>query len=118
MLDRNTVVPTLLAVAAGMSLWFVAAQFIAAREPWDDPAYWMIAYPSALFVSGLLGFFYPDRSWRWAPILFAAQVVAMWIQSGEVGNLWPLTLVFTGIISLPAVLLARIASRFSRRPRS
>jgi hypothetical protein len=115
MQNGSALAPTLIAIAIGMVLWFMAALFIESREPWDDSAYWLIAYPLALLGSAFLGYSYPDRPWRWALLIFMAQVIAMWIQGGEVGNLWPLTLVAISIIALPAVFVAKFASRFGRR---
>jgi hypothetical protein len=95
-----------------------AARFIEAREPWDDTAYWAVVYPLALILSAVLGLLYRDRSWRWALTIFWAQNVAMWILGGELGNLWPLTLVISAIIAIPAMLLAtrpRVSASLRKR---
>ena len=101
------------AVAAviGMGLWFWASFNSGKREPWDDSSYWMIVYPIAVVVSGLLGYFFPARPWRWPLTLFLGQFVAMMIRNGEVGSLWPLGMFLFGVLALPGVFAAKIASR-------
>jgi hypothetical protein len=74
---KRTTFAYILAISAGMLLWFWASAFIGKREPWDDPAYWQIIYPLAVGLSGILGFAFPQQAWRWAVVLFIAQFVAM-----------------------------------------
>jgi hypothetical protein len=100
-----------LALGIGMGLWFWASYASGKREPWDDSSYWAIVYPLATAASGLLGYFFPMRPWRWALTLFVGQFLGMTIRNGEVGNLWPLGMLLFGVLALPGVFTAKIASR-------
>jgi peptidoglycan/LPS O-acetylase OafA/YrhL len=97
-----------ISVVTGMVLWFAAMTSSGKREPWDDPAYWSTAYPAAIVVCGVLGFFFSRRSWRWPLALFFGQFLAMIIRAGEPGNLWPLGLLLFLGMSLPGMAVAKL----------
>ena len=105
-----------IAIIAGAVLWFAGAAMTDRREAWDSGLYWSLFYPLAIGACGLLGCLYPERSWRWAVALFAAQFVAMALRSGEIGNLASLGLIMFGILALPGVFAALIAARLKRNP--
>jgi hypothetical protein len=99
-----------LAVVAGMGLWFWIALMSGRREAWDSSAFWAIGYPVAIAVSALLGYFFPTRPWRWALALFFAQFLAMMIRNGEVGSLWPLGMMLFAVLAVPGMITAKIAA--------
>jgi hypothetical protein len=99
-----------LAVAAGMGLWFWIALMSGRREAWDSPVFWAVGYPAAIAVSALLGYFFPRRPWRWALTLFSAQFIAMMIRNGEAGSLWPLGMMLLAVLAVPGMIAAKIAS--------
>jgi len=103
------------ASGAGLLLWFLGAAMTGEREAWDSGLYWSLFYPLAIGACGLLGYFFPERPWRWAVALFAAQLIAMALRSGEIGNLAPLGLILFGILSLPGVFAALIAARMKKK---
>lgn len=103
------------AIAAGMSLWFAASIVAGRREAWDAGIYWAVFYPVAILACGLLGYFFPDRPWRWALALFLAQFVAMAIRNGEIGNLSPIGLIVFAVLALPGIAAARFASSMKRK---
>jgi len=111
---RNALVPACIAIAVGTALWIAAAVLTGKREPWDDSAYWTVAYPAALLASALLGYFYPTLTWRWPLLIFEAQLVAQCVRNGEPGNLWPIGMVLFAIVALPGMLTAKVASRLKR----
>ena len=113
-MNRPGLVPYSLAVIAGAALWAVGAAVSDRREAWDSGIYWMVFYPAAILVSGLLGYLFPDRPWRWCLALFAAQFVTRAMLSGAIGNLAPLGLIVFGVLSLPAIGAAMLASRIRR----
>jgi hypothetical protein len=117
MTARRALVPYLVAVVVGAALWVTASMLTGRREPWDASAYWAVAYPLAILASAVLGYFYPERPWRWPLALFAAQFVSMCVLNGELGNLWPLGLVLFAVLALPAVLAAALAARLVDRSR-
>lgn len=112
--EHGGVAPVVIALLIGAALWTIASLASGRREAWDAAVYWALAYPAALVASALLGYFFPVRAWRWPLALFAGQFVAMVIRNGELGGLWPLGLALFGVLSLPAVVAARTAARFTR----
>lgn len=110
--DRSTLLPILASIAAGVALFVLTAVFTNKREPWDSSLYWSASYPLAIVVSAVLGYRYPERSWRWPLWLFESQFIAMCIRNGELGNLWPMGMVMFGIIALPAILAAKTSSKY------
>ena len=78
-------------------------------EPWDTPGYWTIAYPVAIALSGLLGYLFPDRPWRWAALLTFMQFVVMFLGGSGLGLL-PLGLILMAILALPAAALASLCA--------
>jgi hypothetical protein len=104
-----------IAAAAGMLLWFAGAELTGRREAWDSGLYWSLFYPLALAACGLLGYFFPDRPWRWALTLFFAQCLAMGLRNGEIGNLLPLGLIVFGVLSLPGIAVAKLGAKMKGR---
>jgi hypothetical protein len=115
MLHRRSRLAFLLSAVIGAALWWAAAFISGRREPWDGAAYWALAYPLSILACALLGYSYPERSWRWALVLFEAQFFAMCVHSGEPGNLWPLGMVLFALVALPGVFAARLTARLNRR---
>jgi len=103
------------AIAAGMATWFAASIIAGRREAWDAGVYWVAFYPIAILLCGLLGYYFPDRPWRWALALFLAQFVAMAIRNGEIGNLSPIGLIVFAVLALPGIAAARFASGMKRK---
>jgi hypothetical protein len=115
MKNQADVVPIALAITVCATLWVASAVLAGRREAWDAPQYWAVAYPAGLAVCALLGGAYPARPWRWALWLFEAQLVAMCVRNGELGNLFPLGMLLFAIIALPGMLAAVLGARFGRR---
>ena len=106
----------LLSFAGGALLWSVATQTSGGREPWDTGEYWAICLPTACALCGLLGFAFPERSWRWALAVMLAQMPVMWVSHGG-GSLWIPGAVTLLVLALPGVLIAALGS-MARRSRS
>jgi hypothetical protein len=62
----------------------------------------------------LIGFAARRPEWRWTVVIAPSQVLAMMVRSGEIGGLWPLTLVLSSILSAPFVAAAFVGSRLRR----
>jgi hypothetical protein len=106
------------AAAVGFVLWFLASAFVDRREAWDSGLYWIAFYPLALAACGFFGLRYPDRPWRFALAVFFGQCLALGIRNGELGNLFPLGLITFGVIALPGIALAFIASKAGQGART
>jgi hypothetical protein len=99
----------------GIVLWLAASALGGRREAWDSAAYWALAFPLALLASAVLGWRFPVRPWRWPAAIFFGQFLGMCWRNGEVSSLWPLGLAAFTVLGLPAVLLARLAARWSQQ---
>ncbi|MEI7430960.1 MAG: hypothetical protein WCL27_10945 [Betaproteobacteria bacterium] len=115
MKDQRDFVPVSLAIVVGAALWLTTVELSGKSEAWDSAIYWELAYPLALLTCALLGRAYPKRSWRWALVLFEAQLVAMCLRNGEFGSLLPLGVVLFAILALPGMLVAMFTARLSRK---
>lgn len=106
--------PYAIAAVMGTLLWTVTAVLADRREPWDSSAYWTVAYPLAVVFSGVLGYLFPQRPWRWAVVLIFMQLLVM-IVGGSGFGLLPLGLILLGILSLPAIAVAVWAAKLRWR---
>ena len=70
--------------------------------------------PFAGLVSVAVGFLSRGSDWLWTVAIIPSQVMAMMLRSGEIGNLWPLALILSAMLSAPFVVAAFVASRFRR----
>ncbi len=98
------------AIAAGAALWLATSYATGKSEPWDSSAYWTVAYPVAIALSGGLGFAFPQRPWRWALAVMLSQAAVMILAGAGLGLL-PLGLVLLAALSLPGIVLAAVAAR-------
>ena len=85
------------------------------REAWDSPIFWTVGLPAAALAALLIGLFAQRPEWRWTVLIAPSQVLTMMLRSGDIGGLWPLTLVLSSILSAPFVAAAFVGSRL-RRP--
>lgn len=108
--NRRSFVPYAIAAIVGTALWIGASLISGKREAWDAAVYWTTAYPIAIALSGLLGFAYPQATWRWPLAIFLFQFVGMVIRNGELGGLWPLGMMMFAVLSIPGMLFARLAA--------
>jgi len=79
------------------------------REAWDSPVFWTAGLPIAALIARFVA---TGSDWLWAAIIAPSQVLTMMARSGEIGSLWPLTLVLSFILSGPFVAAAFVGSRF------
>ena len=86
MLGTRTVV--LLSVLTGIALELGVHALSGRREAWDSTEFWIMVAPS--------------------------QVMTMMVRSGELGGLWPLTLILSSILSAPFVVASFAGSRLQR----
>ncbi len=99
-------------MATGIALELGVHALSGRREAWDSAEFWTIGLPAAALVSAALGYFGRDRDWLWTFLIAPSQVMTMMLRSGEIGNLWPLTVALSAILSTPFVISAFIGSRF------
>lgn len=85
-----------------------------ALEPWDSPVYWVLVYPLATAFAVYMAYRFPSHSWLWSVLVFEGQLIAQWVRTGEVGNLWPLGMLVLAVLSLPGGALAAHVARRKR----
>jgi hypothetical protein len=106
------------ALAGGAALWLATTWLTGRREAWDDPLYWTAAYPLAIVLAGVLGYWAPERPWRWGLAVMLVQAVVMVATSGSDFSLLPLGMILFGVLALPAIGLAKLAAMLRRRGRA
>ena len=102
--------PYILSALSGLGLWALTAAATGKHEPWDASSYWTVSYPLAIIGSAILGFFFPQKPWRWAVSLMLMQLVAM-IATGSDLSLLPLGLVMLAVLSVPPALAGVLAGK-------
>ena len=102
------------AILSGILVWVVVSAVSGRREAWDSHWYFSVGYPLICAVSMALGYLVPARSWRWGLAPFAGQFLWLLLTQGP-GNLLPLGVIAFGVVSLPAVVAARIGAYFANR---
>ena len=112
MITKRTTI--LLAIATGVALELGVHALSGRREAWDSSQYWTIGLPIAGLVSVAIGWLAQRRDWLWSFAIVPSQVLTMMARNGEVGNLWPLALVFGTILSTPFVLASFLGAKLRR----
>lgn len=101
------------ALVSGLVLWAATSALSGRREPWDWSGYWTVSYPLALLLAGVLGALFPQRPWRWALVVIFSQMIVM-LFGGSGFGLLPLGLILLGVLSLPAIAVAKLGARLRR----
>jgi NAD/NADP transhydrogenase beta subunit len=112
MLSTRTAV--FLAISTGVALELAVHAISGRREAWDSEYYWMLGLPIAVLISIAIGFLSRRSGWLAALLIVPSQVMTMMLRSGEVGGLWPLTVVLSSILGAPFLFAAFVGSRFRR----
>ncbi len=106
------------AAAAGAVGWLAIAQLSGRREAWDSELYFAWFLPSLALLAGALGYFAPERVWRWAFVPFGAQAAVALVRN-PTANLLPLGLLVFGFYGalclLPAWAGAALRRWWERR---
>ncbi|HKV75286.1 MAG TPA: hypothetical protein VJN95_12270 [Gemmatimonadales bacterium] len=100
--------------AAGFGGWIAVSSLSHRREAWDSPLYWSGLFPILLLLSAILGFFSPERAWRWGLWMAAGQLAIMFLREPS-GSLLPLGVILFSFLGAVAGVPALIASQVRRR---
>ena len=114
----SNAVPVAIATVAGILAWDLVRLIGARREAWDDPNYWVVGYPLMLATAFMLGLGFPERPWRWALVIVAAQAGwALFLGMATDGSvsLFPLGLAMFAVLALPCVAAAYAGQWLARR---
>lgn len=102
------------AIVGGALLWLVTAAITGRREAWDSGLYWTAAYPLSIALAGALGYWIPQRPWRWALATLLAQAAVLAVAGSDL-TLLPLGLIMFSVLALPAIGVARVAASIRLR---
>jgi peptidoglycan/LPS O-acetylase OafA/YrhL len=80
----------------------------------ETPLYWMVGYPLLIAFSGVLGFLYSSRAWRWGIWMMAGQILPAIFNPTSDLNLLPFGLFVLFILAVPLIVVAEVAARFGR----
>jgi len=103
------------AAIGGTVLWLLTSLLTGNGEAWDSPLYWSLTYPLCILASGLLGYLFPWKAWRWGLTIMVVQAIVMLVLSGSSFGLLPLGLVLFGILALPCIAVASLMAVLRRR---
>jgi hypothetical protein len=107
--------PTLVSITVGVVVWFLFELVIAQSGLSGGLYYWWGGYLLMLLVSGTLGYFYPQRCWRWGTYMVGAHVAIASLRSPGDHNMLPLELIFFGFLALLYVFASYFGSWIYRR---
>lgn len=102
------------AIGGGAILWLVTTGISGKKEAWDSSLYWSAAYPLAIGLAGGLGYWVPEKPWRWGLAVMLAQAVVL-VMVGSDYSLLPLGLILFSVLALPAVALAQFLAKIRLR---
>ena len=103
------------AAIGGAVLWQGTAMIGGRREAWDSPLYFMVAYPLAMVLAGVLAHLHPERPWRFALAIMWIQPVIMILASGSDFSLLPVGLIMFGLLAVLPIGVAVVVAAMRRR---
>ena len=99
MLDKRITIG--LSILTGVTLELGIHALSGRNEAWDSPAFWTLGLPLACLVAFGIGLLSRSTDWKWTLAVAPSQVMTMMVRAGEVGNLWPLTIAASTVLSAP-----------------
>ena len=108
---RRLVVKILAVLIVGAVYWQIFCRVTGAREPWDAPTYWTVAYPVSVIFSGIIGRFLGAHGWFGGALLTLVQLPVMWLNNGS-GPLWIVGLIFLIVLAIPCAAVSALTGRF------
>lgn len=112
--DNNNVLPYVISFIAGLAVCLVITLMSGRKEAWDAPAYFTIGIPVMCLVIFALGYWFPQRAWRWVLCMAFGQSVAM-VMGGGSASLWPLAIIAMTVVSVPQFIVAMVASGIAKK---
>ncbi|MBI3530771.1 MAG: hypothetical protein HY067_22730 [Betaproteobacteria bacterium] len=103
-----------IAFLAGALVWIVVSKVSGRQEAWDSSLYFSVGYPVLCLLSLAMGYFAPAQSWRWGIVPFAGQFAWLLLSQGP-GNLLPLGIIAFAMVSVPAIVAAKVGAYFGSK---
>ncbi|WLH93729.1 hypothetical protein PSH58_17290 [Pseudomonas hefeiensis] len=105
---------TIVACVISVSFWLAASWSAGVNEPWDAQCYWTVLYPASLALTLTLGLLFQKRGWLAGPIVMFGQIPCVMMTS-EAGPLLAVGILYSILLSIPAVMLSWGARAIYRR---
>ena len=109
MLDKRVTIG--LSILTGVLLELGVHALSGRKEAWDSALFWTIGLPVACVAALVIGRLSRSNDWKWTLVVAPSQVMTMMVRGGEIGNLWPLTLAASTVLSAPFFAAAFVGSR-------
>lgn len=100
--------------ALGLIYWQIVCLTWQVTEPWDAPVYWTVAYPLAVAVSGVVGWFLRSHGWLSGTVINLAQMPIILLNS-SMGALAAVGLLFMILLTVPAAALSAWTGRLAQQ---
>jgi hypothetical protein len=108
-LDKRSTIG--LSILTGVALELGVHALSGRNEAWDSSEFWTLGLPIACLVALVIGLLSRSADWKWTLAVVPSQVMTMMLRGGEVGNLWPLTVAASMVLSAPFFVAAFVGSR-------
>ena len=109
----TTRLPVALAAAAGFALALLTSAF-ARGDITDSPVFFALDVPAGVVGAAVLAWLWPAGAWRYGLAYGLALCAGSLVAAGELGNLWPLSIAFFLVLSLPMVATGAIVGWWRR----
>ena len=106
--------PHAIAIAIGITIWFLVEPYGPNQEHWDNPIYWKFVYPAICIACILLGFVFSNKSWIYGLLIIVAQALPAMIKNLD-AELIGVSFILLLIISIPPGLSGLIGSYIRSR---
>jgi hypothetical protein len=97
--------PTLVLLLLGLGYWQIICLLAGVREPWDAPAYWIVAYPFSLILSGVASVLM-GRQGRFAGLVLTLAQFPILIAHAELDPMILFSLLLILLLSIPAFAIS------------
>lgn len=111
---KNIWLATIVTLVISVSFWLAASWSADVNEPWDAQCYLTVLYPASLALTLVLGLLFQKRRWLAGPIVMFGQIPCVMISS-EAGPLLAVGILYSILLSIPAVMLSWVACVICRR---
>lgn len=102
MKENNTKTILILSLLAivGMVVWVAISLSTNKKEAWDTEIFWSIGFPLMLLFNAIAGFIDPKKVMMKGLISVSLQPIAMMVDAGEIGSMFPLGIIVFGFMGM------------------
>ncbi len=103
------------AVLIGALLMLALTPFDGGRELLDTGIFYIIGLPAGMAAAAVVAWHWPRGAWRYGFAVAFGQCLMSVVLNGDVGNLFPLTVMLFAALSLPMVMTAGFTGWLQRQ---